>query len=76
MPLENFSVIWSGASVYNGNLQGPVTLAPITDRLGVELAVTTCYDLGLSRLGFEHQTLRGERSNPLRHRRFQSLVVN
>ena len=29
------------------------------------------YDLGLSRLGFEHQTfrLRGERSNPLCHRR-------
>ena len=36
-------------------------------------AVTTCtYDLGLSRLGFENPTfrLRGERSSPLRHRRF------
>ena len=35
-------------------------------------AVTTCfYDLHLSRLGFEHPTfrLRGQRSNPLRHRR-------
>ena len=35
-------------------------------------AVTTCfYDVVLSRPGFEHQTfrLRGERSNPLRHRR-------
>ena len=34
--------------------------------------VTTCfYGLGLSRLGFEHQTfrLRGQHSNPLRHRR-------
>ena len=34
-------------------------------------AVTTCfYDLGLSRLGFEHLTfyIRGERSNWLRHR--------
>ena len=33
--------------------------------------VTTCfYDLGLLRLGFKHPTfcLRGERSNPLRHR--------
>ena len=33
-------------------------------------AVTTCfYDLGLSRLGFEHPTLRlrGQYSNPLRH---------
>ena len=35
-------------------------------------AVTTCfYDLGLSRLGFDHPTfcLRGQRSNPLLHRR-------
>ena len=35
-------------------------------------AVTTCfYDLGLSRLGFEHPTfrLRGQRSSLLRHRR-------
>ena len=34
-------------------------------------AVTTCfYDLGMSRLGFEHPTfrLRGQCSNPLRHR--------
>ena len=34
-------------------------------------AVTTCfYDLGLSRLGFKHPSfrLRGERSNPMRHR--------
>ena len=34
-------------------------------------AVTTCcYGLGLSRLGFEHTTfsLRGQCSNPLRHR--------
>ena len=59
---ELFSVLhplWHGASVYNGKLRGPVTL-------------TTClYDLGLSRLGFEHPTfrLRGERSYPLRHRR-------
>ena len=35
-------------------------------------AVITClYDLGLSRLGFEHLTyrLQDQRSNPLRHRR-------
>ena len=34
--------------------------------------VITCfYDLGLSRLGFEHPTyhFRGQRSNPVRHRR-------
>ena len=40
-------------------------------------AVTTCfYDLGLSRLGFEHPTFRlqSERSRPLRHRR--GLIVS
>ena len=32
--------------------------------------VTTCFlDLGVSRLGFDHPTFRGERSHPLRHRR-------
>ena len=40
-------------------------------------AVTTCfYDLGLSRLGFEHPSfrLRGERSNQLRHHRGYSIM--
>ena len=34
------------------------------------------YDLVLSQLGFEHLTfrLRGERSNPLRHRRGTSIM--
>ena len=39
-------------------------------------AVITCFnDICLSRLGFEHPTfrLRGERSNPLRHRRNKKL---
>ena len=38
-----------------------MTLTPIAERLAV----------GLSEQGFEHQTfrLRGQRSNPLRHRR-------
>ena len=42
-----------------------MTLAPIAERLAVELSLATCfYDLGLSRLRFEHPTfrLRGERS--------------
>ena len=35
---------------------------------------TTCfYDLCLSRLGFEHPTFQGQRSNPLRHRRGQQI---
>ena len=41
--------------------------APIDDRVFGSGALTTCfYDLGLSRLEFEHPTfrLRGDRSNP------------
>ena len=41
-------------------------------------AITTCfYDLGLSRLGFEHPTyrLRGERSCPLRHRKKSQWII-
>ena len=62
-----------GASVYNGHLRGSVTL---TFSSG---AVTICfYDLGLLRLKFEHPTfrLRGERSNPLRHRRGDSEYLH
>ena len=62
-------LLWHGASVYNGNLRGPVTLTAIAERLAVELSLPF-YDLGLSRLGFEIQTFRlqGERFNWLRHR--------
>ena len=47
-----------------------MTLKPIAEHFPVELSLPV-YDLGLSRLGFEHATsrLRGQRSNPLRHRR-------
>ena len=41
-------------------------------------AVTTCfYKLGVLRLGFEHPTyhLRGERSNPLRHRCGLAFII-
>ena len=51
------------AFIHNGHLRGPVTFTRREFGTG---AVTTCFhDLGLSRLGFEHQTLsmRGERSN-------------
>ena len=66
-------IFWRGASVSNGHLRVPVTLTLIAERL----AVTTClYDLGLSRLGFEQPTLRlrGQRSNPLCHRRGNSVL--
>ena len=67
-------LLWHRTSVYKGHLRGPVTLTPKAECLAV---VTTCFnDLGLSRLVFEHPTfrLRGERSNPRRHRR-ASLVI-
>ena len=63
-------LLWHGAFVYNGHLRGPLTLTPIAERLAVELSLPV-YDLGLSRLRFEHSTfrLRGQRCNLLRHRR-------
>ena len=65
-------LLWHGASVYNGHLEGPVTFTLVAERLAVELSLTFFYYfyvLCLSRLGFEHPTLRlwGQRSNPLRH---------
>ena len=30
---------WHGASVYNGRLRGPVTFAPVAERLAVELSL-------------------------------------
>ena len=32
-------LLWHGASVYNGHLQGPVTLTPIAEHLAVELSL-------------------------------------
>ena len=48
-----------------------MTLSPIAERLAVELSVPVFFDLLLSRLRFEHpaEGLRGQRSNPLYHRR-------
>ena len=45
------------AYVNNSHIRGPVTLTPIAERLAVELSQPVFYDLGLSRLGFEHPTL-------------------
>ena len=63
-------LLWQGASVYNGPLWGPMTLTLIAERLAVELSLPVLFDLGLSRLGFEHPTfpLLGDRSSPLRGR--------
>ena len=48
-----------------------MTLEPFAERLAMELSLPVFYDLGLSRLGFEHPTfrLRDELSYGLRHRR-------
>ena len=39
-------LLWHGASVYNGQLRGPVTLAPNAERLAVELSLYSFNDLG------------------------------
>ena len=49
------SHLWQGASIYNGRLRGPVTLAPVAERLAVELSPSLFTTL-LSR--FEHPTIR------------------
>ena len=63
-------LLWHGASIYNGYLRGPVTLTPIADCLAVELSLPAFTIKVMSRMGFENQTfrLRGQRSNPRRHR--------
>ena len=62
-------LLWHGAFVYNAH-SGPRDTRTYCRAFGSG-TVTTCffYDLGLSRLRFEHPTfrLRGERSNPLCH---------
>ena len=60
------------ASVYTGHLRGCIRDTPNSCGAFGHGDVTTCfYDMGLSRLGFEHPTFRlaSERSSPLRHRR-------
>ena len=49
-----------------------MTLTPIAERLAGELSLSVFYDLSLSRMGFEHPTLRlrGQRFNKLLHRIF------
>ena len=54
-----------------GHLQGPVTFIPfVCPAFGSGAVITYFNDLGLWRLGFEHQTfrLRNELSNRLRNR--------
>ena len=70
-------LLWYAAYVYNGHLRGPMTHTCC--RAFSSGAVTTCfYDSGLSRLGFKHPTfrLRGQRSNPLRHRRGKKIQLH
>ena len=44
--------------MYDCHLRGPVTLTLIAERLAVKLLLPVLKTLGLSRLGFEHQTFR------------------
>ena len=63
-----------GAFVYDGHLQRPVTLAPITERLSSWVVTTCFYDFGLSRLGFEQE--RPEYTEPHRssEKQFQTKL--
>ena len=67
-------LLWHRASLYAGHLQGPVApyLLPTVWQWSCQYLF---YNLGLSRLGFEHPTfrLRGECSNLLRQRRVHFL---
>ena len=71
-------LLWHRASVYNCHLGEPVILIPVAKRLAVELSLPVFYDLGLSRLGFEHPIfrMRGKRSNRLRHRDKKKITVD
>ena len=64
-----FSVphLWHGPSVYNGHLRGPAT-SHLLPSFWQWSCLYLFYDLGLSRLGFEHPTfcLQGQHYNPLR----------
>ena len=58
-------------TVYNGHLQGPVTLTPVVERLAVDLSPTVLTILVfILRLEFQHQAfrMRGKHFNQLRHR--------
>ena len=75
---HNRSIFWSGVKyrfiISCGELSNTHTYC----RAFSNGAVITCfYDLGLSRLPFEHRTfrLRGQRSNLLRHRRGSTISI-
>ena len=62
-------LMWNGASIYSGQLRGPVTLTPINMSLAVKLSLPV-FRISVCR-GWDSNTkpsaLRGKRSNPLRH---------
>ena len=62
---------------YDSLLRGPMTLTLIAERWQWIRHYLFLYDLGLSRLGFEHSIFRlpDERSNPLRHPRSLISVI-
>ena len=72
------NLLWHGGSIYNGHLRGAGTLTPIAERKAVELSQPVFYDLGLSRLEFEHPTFRlqGQRSYPLPNVKYCASLRN
>ena len=69
-------LLWHVASVCNAHLRETDTHSCCT-AFGSGAVTTIFYDLGLSRLGFEHPTFRlwGQRSNPLLYLRFSKNYV-
>ena len=58
-------LLWHGSSIYNGHLQGPMTLAPDAECLAVEFSLPVL-NLSMPWLRLEHPTFR---SYQMRHRR-------
>ena len=57
-------LLWHGSSIYNGHLQGPMTLTPDAESLAVEFSLPVL-NLSMPWLRFEHPTFR---SYQMRHR--------
>ena len=58
-------LLWHGVSVYNGHLQGPVTLTPIVERLVVEMSLYLFLLLRSIAVGIRRPNLTLCRTNAL-----------
>ena len=63
-------LLWHRPTVHDGQIRGPVTLAPVTEHLAVELSLPIFETLGFRSWEIEHPTFSmwGKCSNQLHHR--------